>query len=130
MSTIVYPAAQQTRSVTARPASSTVRAADGSTAGSHRMRLTRRGRLVLTVLATLLTLGTASFAVQAVADQPWQPDPSVVVVVAPGETLWSIATGIAGDRDVREVVADIQDLNGMASSDLVAGQELRLPSGS
>ncbi|WP_346619454.1 LysM peptidoglycan-binding domain-containing protein [Blastococcus montanus] len=49
------------------------------------------------------------------------------VVVESGDTLWSIAGGVAGDRDVREVVDEIQTLNGLRSADLVPGQVLALP---
>jgi len=48
------------------------------------------------------------------------------VVVAPGETLWSIAERVAPDRDPRTVVAGIQRLNDLPTADVRAGQTLRL----
>jgi nucleoid-associated protein YgaU len=49
------------------------------------------------------------------------------VVVQPGDTLWSIAAGVAGTGDVREVVDRIQELNGMHGAALMPGQILELP---
>jgi nucleoid-associated protein YgaU len=49
------------------------------------------------------------------------------VVVEPGDTLWSIASSLDGDRDVRAVIDQIQELNGLESAALVPGQTLRLP---
>lgn len=47
--------------------------------------------------------------------------------VAPGDTLWSIASQIAGDSDPRPVVDRIAELNGLASQHLVPGQILVVP---
>jgi nucleoid-associated protein YgaU len=49
------------------------------------------------------------------------------VVVESGDTLWSIATTVAGSDDVRAVVDRIQELNGLDGADLVPGQVLLLP---
>jgi nucleoid-associated protein YgaU len=49
------------------------------------------------------------------------------VVVQPGDTLWSIAGSLGGDDDVRAVVDEIQELNGLEGSALVPGQVLVLP---
>jgi hypothetical protein len=50
------------------------------------------------------------------------------VVVQPGDSVWSIATSVAGTGDdVRAVVDDIQQLNGLRGSALVPGQVLDLP---
>jgi len=48
-------------------------------------------------------------------------------VVQPGDTLWSIAGSLGGDDDVRAVVDEIQELNGLEGSALVPGQVLVLP---
>lgn len=47
--------------------------------------------------------------------------------VLAGESLWGIASHIAGTHDVRDVVAEIQRLNGLSGSSLQAGQQLALP---
>jgi hypothetical protein len=50
------------------------------------------------------------------------------VVVEPGDTLWSIAATVAGGgEDVRGVVAEIRELNGLPDASLVPGQILVLP---
>ncbi len=49
-------------------------------------------------------------------------------MVAPGETLWDIASRLtpAGD-DVRDTMYDIKRLNASSSSALDAGQRIRVP---
>jgi nucleoid-associated protein YgaU len=49
------------------------------------------------------------------------------VVVRPGDTLWSIASPVAADGDVRAAVDEIRQINGLTSADLVPGQTLQLP---
>ncbi len=49
------------------------------------------------------------------------------VYVAPGDTLWSIATKYAPERDPQQEITDIQNLNALSSSDVVPGQRLALP---
>jgi hypothetical protein len=47
------------------------------------------------------------------------------VVVQPGDTLWSIASAVAPDRDVRITVDELVRLNG--NQPIVVGQRLALP---
>jgi hypothetical protein len=50
------------------------------------------------------------------------------VVVQYGDTLWSIASSVAGPGDdVRAVVAEIRQVNDLPGSDLEPGQVLQLP---
>jgi LysM repeat protein len=56
-----------------------------------------------------------------------QATETVSVNVAPGETLWSLANEFAPDRDPRDVVAEIVELNGLGSSVVQAGQAVALP---
>lgn len=49
------------------------------------------------------------------------------VYVAPGDTLWSIATKYAPDVDPQQEIIDIQNLNALTSAELVPGQRLALP---
>jgi nucleoid-associated protein YgaU len=97
-------------------------------APAGRIRLTVRGRALLTVLA--LAFGVVLVAVVgAVVDR--EPGLSLAgessVVVRPGDTVWDIAVAVGGDDDVRAVVDEIQRLNGLDGSALVPGQRLRLP---
>jgi hypothetical protein len=48
-------------------------------------------------------------------------------VVREGDTLWSVASAIAPDRDPRDVIDEIEQLNPGVSSSLVQGQVLHIP---
>ena len=99
------------------------------TAPGH-LRLTRRGRLVTAaatlLIAALALVGVVSRAPGLRETAPVPASAPAQVVVAPGETLWSIAERIAPDRDPRTVVAGIQRLNDLPTADVRAGQTLRL----
>ena len=51
----------------------------------------------------------------------------VVVTVAAGETLWSLASQMADGGDVQTLVADIASANSLNGVDVEAGQKLRVP---
>ena len=116
---------ERTRAVVSRPVGArVVRPAPGH------LRLTRRGRLVTaaaTLLIAVLTLvGVVSRAGSLRESAPVPASAPAQVVVAPGETLWSIAERVAPDRDPRTVVAGIQRLNDLPTAAVRAGQTLRL----
>lgn len=94
------------------------------------LRLTRRGRLVaaaVTLLIAALTLiGVASRVGSLSGSAPVPASAPSQVVVAPGDTLWSIAERVAPQRDPRPVIAQIRKLNGLPSGDVQAGQTLLL----
>lgn len=50
-----------------------------------------------------------------------------VYVVQPGDTVWSIAVGVAGGTDPREVVDAIAVRNGIDAGAVVPGQSLVIP---
>ncbi|MDD7592976.1 MAG: LysM peptidoglycan-binding domain-containing protein [Peptoniphilaceae bacterium] len=56
--------------------------------------------------------------------------PTRVVVVKANDTVWEIAQPIAASqqRDVRDVVRDIYELNSLAHATIHPGQSLRVPS--
>ncbi len=101
-----------------------------ATAPAGPVRLTRRGRLVLTVCAVLalflvLSVGRAGSQAATVTET----GPALTqTTVLPGESLWSVAQRLAPDHDTRQVVAQIKRLNHLHSSTLQAGQQLLLPS--
>jgi hypothetical protein len=94
-----------------------------------RARLTRRGRIVLVLLASALLLAAISIgragsqAATAVENGPALQQ----TTVQSGETLWSVAQRIAPANDPREVVAQIRRINHLPSSSLRVGQQLLLP---
>jgi LysM repeat protein len=92
-------------------------------------RLTRRGRLARTfVVLSLTVVMAAGFASQSGAGQvEASTAPSYeIVVVAPGESLWSVAAAYA-TGDVQGLVNDIREANNLTGFDLQAGQRLRVP---
>lgn len=92
------------------------------------LRLTRRGRFVVVLLGLAMVLVTSLVATQATAGGPVGAPEVERYVVAPGDTLWEIATGLARPgEDVRDVVHEIEQLNRMPSATLLAGQEILLP---
>lgn len=50
------------------------------------------------------------------------------IIVAQGDTLWSIAESIDTERDIRELVYDIQAMNKVDTSILYPGTVLIIPS--
>lgn len=93
------------------------------------VRLTRRGRLVVFVTSLLLVLA-AAFVLAGGAvgtDEAGQPVPTEIVQVAPGDTLWGIASELATDGQVRSMISEIERLNALDSVGLAAGQKLRVP---
>ena len=91
--------------------------------------ITRRGRLARTfVVLSLTVVMAAGFASQSGAGQvEASTAPSYeIIVVAPGETLWSVAAAYASG-DVQGLVHDIREANNLTGFDLQAGQRLRVP---
>ena len=95
------------------------------------VRLTRRGRLARTLLVLSLAVVLASvFGLNAGAgttDSVGSPTSFIEVTVAPGDTLWSLASRIAEGGDVRALVDEIASVNALATADLQAGQKVRIP---
>ena len=93
--------------------------------------LTRRGRLARTLLVLSLTVVLASvFGLSAGAgtnSAVGEPTSFIEVTVAQGDTLWSLASRMAGGADVRAMVDEIASVNALASADLPAGQKVRIP---
>lgn len=92
------------------------------------LRLTRRGRVVLLLLALVIALGGTFAATSADAGGPVSAPVVERYVVAEGDTLWAIASGLAHPgEDVRDVVREIELLNRLPSAGLIAGQQIVLP---
>lgn len=90
--------------------------------------LTARGRAVLVTFAAVSGIVLGFVGGRADAASIPEPVATVGVVVERGDTLWSFAARVAEpDDDLRDVVREIQELNGMGSAGLVAGEVLQLP---
>ena len=100
------------------------------------LRLTRRGRFVFIgvplILLAALVLSFSGFlnapAKAAESAAELSLTPTVTVTVQPGESLWAIAEAVAPERDPRDVVADIIQLNNLEAARVVPGQALFIPS--
>lgn len=93
------------------------------------VRLTRRGRLVVFVLALIAVLAVGIVLAQGsvATGEKGEPAPTRIVMVGSGDTLWDIASRIADDGDVRGMVHQIEELNALDSGMVTAGQKLRVP---
>ena len=100
--------------------------------GSPRLRLTKRGRAVLTTLAaTPLVVGALLFALNgggAIASLEGSNVPFEYVTVESGQTMWQLAEELAPQSDPRDVIAQIVEFNQLDGADVAAGQELAIPS--
>lgn len=92
------------------------------------LRLTRRGRVVLVLLAMLLLAPMVTWGATAVASSPGEPVEVRVHAVQPGETLWGFAQEVARPgEDVRHAVGRLQELNEMSTGSVRVGELLLLP---
>jgi Tfp pilus assembly protein FimV len=96
-------------------------------AGLAPVRLTRRGVAVLTLAVLALGIGLVWLAKASAPQAATPPAGPQVVTVQAGDTLWSIASRVAPQRDPRAEVAALQRRNHLAGVDLVPGQVLRVP---
>lgn len=93
------------------------------------LRLTRRGRLLLVLMAAALlvvvfSLGRATSAAAPTGARVVRPS----VVMHSGETLWQVARRVAPSTDPRVTVERILQLNDLRGADQVRpGQQLVLP---
>jgi nucleoid-associated protein YgaU len=95
------------------------------------LRLTRRGRMLLTAVSVIV-FGSAIAVLGLRVAGVLEPGPdfshTVPVQVAPGQTLWSIAQDTNPTQDPGTVVEKIADLNKLATpADVVPGQTLQVP---
>jgi LysM repeat protein len=92
-----------------------------------RLRLTRRGRILFSLLiAVPLVVGTLATAVSAVAVTGSSPNSSIVTVEA-GQSLWQIAALVAPGANPADVVAELVAINGLSGATVQPGQALVLP---
>lgn len=92
------------------------------------VRLTRRGRLLLTLLLTLVLAGAlGSVRLKGHASATTDGPVASFVTVSSGQTLWQIAGAVAPGQDRRATVARIIELNDLRSARIAAGQQLAVP---
>ena len=91
--------------------------------------LTRRGRFLAraAVISSSLVLIVAGYSAFAQSDISTSSKTTYQeIVVAPGQTLWSIA-GTISDGDLLAAVDLITELNSLKSPELKAGQRIYIP---
>jgi hypothetical protein len=95
------------------------------------LRLTRRGRLLLTTVSVLVfgaAIAVLGLRVAGVLDPEPRFDHTIQVEVGAGQTLWSIAQETNPTVDPAVVVEEIADLNNLrTSADVIPGQTLQIP---
>jgi LysM domain len=101
------------------------------------LRLTRRGRVVVTVAMTLAAVAAVTVLRTAVAggapaSGPGAPGGSpysgmTQVVVRPGQTVWSLAAAAEPWANPWTVVQEIMEVNGLNGPQIQAGQTLWVP---
>jgi len=95
------------------------------------VRLTRRGRVVVTVGAVLV-IGAVSLVAASAAQATSHRGPQVKgnlvkMVVLSGQNLWSIAESAEPNADPRAVIEQIRQINSLSGYQLTAGQTLWVP---
>jgi hypothetical protein len=133
--------AGQTAVVTHRWAATQTRVTTRTrTARTGAVRLTRRGRLVVTGLVMLAAIVTATLlwmsvtgSVQAASRAgvaPRSPYQGMTqVVVQPGQTLWSIAVAAEPSANAWDVIQQIVEVNALNGPQVYAGELLWVPRG-
>jgi LysM repeat protein len=85
----------------------------------------------VSTLSLLVVIGAGFSTISAASDETTNTGSVksnyVQVVVTPGETLWSIASMVAGNGQIASVVADIVEVNSLKSADVAAGTKLLVP---
>ncbi|KHL00786.1 LysM peptidoglycan-binding domain-containing protein [Sinomonas humi] len=98
-----------------------------------RLRLTRRGRLVLIALPSFLgaVLLLAFLSGLIAPAHAGDTAPTVThtrqVTLQQGQSLWTVAAQYAPDRDPRAVIGEIVELNNLDSTNVAAGQQIQVP---
>jgi hypothetical protein len=103
------------------------------TAPTTRLRITPRGRRVVTFLVSMplvVALGLAIVgggSALASNDAGAPAGTFAEITVMSGDTLWSIAEELAPAADPRDVVAKITRLNALSGGSVAAGQRIAIP---
>ncbi|WP_309714138.1 LysM peptidoglycan-binding domain-containing protein [Pseudolysinimonas sp.] len=96
-----------------------------------RLRLSRRGRVVISALAAIpLVIAALVFGLGAggaVATHGAAGDSLTWVTVDGGQSLWDLAAEIAPTEDPREFAAQVAAFNQLDSTVIQPGQELAIP---
>jgi LysM domain len=133
----VLPGGLESDRATASSDPGVVASRAGAAASCAPVRLTRRGRIVVAVVAVMLVASVAALVWLAVAGRAQAADrvgsgraanhEMLRVVVRPGDTMWDIAVRADPAADPRAVIQQIIDDNGLTGTAILAGQVLWVP---
>lgn len=90
-------------------------------------RAVRRRRTLMVLFVLVLIAAAFLFPGVVHTERQLEPIPTHTYVVDTGDTLWSIAAEYAEGRDIRKVIYEIKYINGLRTSMIYPGQELRIP---
>lgn len=99
------------------------------------VRLTRRGRLVVTVATAVIVVAISVLLAGAAqarghSGAPAGPGPGITKIqVRPGQNLWSLAEAYDPNADTRQVIQEILQLNTLSTDQVQPGQVLWMPRG-
>ena len=100
----------------------------GQQPAAQPVRLTRRGRMAVTLALVALSTGLLGLVQpQAFALGHGGGPATQRITVRPGETLWAIAGRVAPDADPRSTIARLESMNHLTSSSVPAGSVLLVP---
>jgi len=99
------------------------------------VRLNRRGRFARTLVVLSLAIVVASVAggeagantASGTSGEVATSARFITVTVAPGDTLWSLASRLSEGANTHAFVAEIIEINSLSSVDVSTGQHLRIP---
>jgi hypothetical protein len=92
------------------------------------LRLTRRGRVVLTGLTALLITALGIGTGTAEAANSGSPHAGMTLVtVSPGENLWSVAEKADPQADPRDIILEVIGLNKLSGTTIYPGEQLWVP---
>ncbi|HMU35973.1 MAG TPA: LysM peptidoglycan-binding domain-containing protein [Marmoricola sp.] len=102
-----------------------------SPAAQSELRLTRRGRIVFTMIFLSLVAAAMIFVGGRAAASFDAGNPPAIhyITVSSGDTLYSLAGDYAEPGQIREMVQQIEDLNSLDSVTIYPGQRLAIPVG-
>ena len=81
--------------------------------------------LLIIIGAGFSSISSASNSAEVAGNRP--ASKYVQVVITPGESIWSIAAMVAPKNQIAATVADIVEVNQLASADVTAGAKILVP---
>ncbi|MBM6588495.1 LysM peptidoglycan-binding domain-containing protein [Brevibacterium sp. RIT 803] len=98
-----------------------------TTRGRQAMRLLRTMVCALVIIGGAFFVATQSFSAAAGAETDDIGIDTESVVVGEGESLWAVAANLGIERDTRDVVSEIVEINHLSSPVVHPGQTLDVP---